>query len=112
MANVLSNYDPIFYANEALIQLRKNLGLAARVHRGYDPTPQQRGSTINIPRPTSFTATEVNPTTGGTTQDIDAGNVDPEAFLDGDDEHEHSGDDVSAVARTELKNGVHGNLLG
>lgn len=75
MANVLSNYDPIFYANEALIQLRKNLGLAARVHRGYDPTPQQRGSTINIPRPTSFTATEVNPTTGGTTQDIDAGNV-------------------------------------
>lgn len=75
MSNSLGNYDPIFYAQEALIQLHKNLGLAARVHRGYEPTPQQRGSTINITRPTVFQATTVNPSTGGTTQDLDPENV-------------------------------------
>ena len=34
--NTLGIYDPLFYAQEALIQLEKALGLAGRVHRGYD----------------------------------------------------------------------------
>lgn len=56
MANELSVYDPLFYAQEAIIQLRKNLGMAGRVHRGYDKSPQQKGSTISISRPSTFTA--------------------------------------------------------
>jgi hypothetical protein len=56
MSNVLSVYDPLFYAQEALIQLEKALGMAGRVHRGYDKSPQQKGSIIEIRRPSTFTA--------------------------------------------------------
>lgn len=58
MANTLSAYDPVFYANEALIALEKALGLAGRVFRGYDDeqTARERGSTIEIRVPGSFTA--------------------------------------------------------
>lgn len=75
MTNTLGNYDPIWYANEALIWLNKALGMAGRVHRGYDATPQQKGSTINITRPTMFTATDVNTSTGGTTASLAPDNV-------------------------------------
>lgn len=56
MTNTTSPYDPIFYAQEGLIQLEKALGMAGRVHRGYDKTPQQLGSTIQIRRPGTFSA--------------------------------------------------------
>lgn len=56
MANTLSIYDPLFYANEALIWLKKALGMAGRVHRDFSPDPQQKGSTIQVRRPSSFTA--------------------------------------------------------
>lgn len=56
MANTLSVYDPIFYAQEGLIQLEKALGMAGRVYRGYDKSPQQKGSTITIPVPATFSA--------------------------------------------------------
>lgn len=56
MANTLSIYDPIWYAQEALLALEKALGLATRVYRGYDRTPQQIGSTIQIRKPSTFTA--------------------------------------------------------
>ena len=75
MSNVLFNYDPIFYAQEALIIMNKALGMARRVHRGFDPTPQQQGSVINITRPSVFTATNVNTSNGGTTQDLTPENV-------------------------------------
>jgi hypothetical protein len=75
MSNVLGNYDPIFYAQEALIALNKALGMAGRVHRGYDPNPQQKGSVINITRPSVFEATNVNTSTGGTTQELAPENV-------------------------------------
>jgi hypothetical protein len=64
-ANTLGIYDPLFYAQEALIQLEKALGLAGRVHRGYDSSPQQLGSTIQIRRPGTFVATAM-PDTGNT----------------------------------------------
>ncbi len=56
MPNTLSVYDPLFYAQEAIIQLEKALGMSGRVHRGYDKSPQQKGSTIQISRPSTFTA--------------------------------------------------------
>ncbi len=58
MANTLGYYNPVFYAQEALIQLEKVLGMASRVHLGYDREHRTfgKGDTINIRRPTSFTA--------------------------------------------------------
>lgn len=56
MANSLGNYNETFFAQEALIQLEKQLGMAGRVYRGYDPNPKAHGDTINIRRPSTFTA--------------------------------------------------------
>ena len=71
MANTLSLYDPVFYAQEALIQVEKALGMAGRVHRGYDKAPQQKGATISIRRPGVFTAQDAP----SPAQDIEAGEV-------------------------------------
>ncbi len=57
MANVLTlgeAYDPFFYANAALRQLNKSLGLAFFVHRGFDKTPADKGSEIRLRRPGKF----------------------------------------------------------
>ena len=58
MANTLGAYNPIFFANEALIWLNKSLGMASRVHRGYEAerTTYGRSDTIRIRRPSAFTA--------------------------------------------------------
>lgn len=58
MANALGNYNPIFYANEALIHLRKALGMANRVHRGYEAERRSVnvGQTISIRKPSTFAA--------------------------------------------------------
>lgn len=56
--NTLGNYNETFFAQEALIQLEKVMGIAGRVHRGYSPTAQARGDTISVRRPASFTATD------------------------------------------------------
>jgi hypothetical protein len=60
MANTLGVYNPIFYAQEALIQLEKALGLAGRVYRGYDEERRSfgKGETINVRRPSSFSAAD------------------------------------------------------
>ena len=71
MPNELSVYDPLFYASEAIIWLQKALGMAGRVHRGYDKSPQQQGSTISISRPSTFTALAAPQTA----QAINAGEV-------------------------------------
>lgn len=57
--NVLTGghaYDPLFYANEAIIQLEAALGMAGAVHRGYEKTAQQKGSVIEIRVPDTFSA--------------------------------------------------------
>ena len=56
MANTLGYYNPVFYAQEALIQLEKALGMAARVHRGYDEERRSfaKGEYINIRRPSAM----------------------------------------------------------
>lgn len=56
--NTLGAYNPIFYANEALIYLTNALGLGTRVHLGYDKERKsaEKGQTITIRRPSVFTA--------------------------------------------------------
>ena len=60
MANTLGNYNPALYAQEGLIQLENALGMASRVHLGYD---EERGTfglgdTINIRKPAVFTVND------------------------------------------------------
>lgn len=73
MPNVLGPYNPIFYAQEALIQLEKALGMAARVYRGYDAERSSfnRGDTISIKRPSTFSAQNAP----SAAQDLDVGTV-------------------------------------
>jgi hypothetical protein len=54
--NTLGNYNETFFAQEALIQLEKALGMAGRVYRGHEVNPQAKGSTIQVRRPSTFTA--------------------------------------------------------
>ena len=63
MTQTLSVYDPLFYAQEALIQVEKALGMAGRVYRGYDKNPHQKGSVISIRVPSTFTSQNAPATT-------------------------------------------------
>lgn len=58
VTNVLGYYNPYFYANEALIALENSLGLAARVHRGFDAERSsfKKGEYVNIRKPSTYTA--------------------------------------------------------
>jgi len=69
MPNTLGFYNPEFYAQEALIQLEKALGMAGRVHRGYDEERRafRRGEFINIRKPSTFTAQDAP----SSSQDVD-----------------------------------------
>jgi len=79
MPNTLGNYNPTFFANEALIQLFKALGMAGRVHRGAEEerntTGRELGDTINIRRPSHFTAETHVPGVGSSDQDVVGQNV-------------------------------------
>ena len=74
MANTLGNYSPIFYANEALMHLRNALGMAQRVHRGYELERRsfQKGNTISIRKPSTFVAQDPI----SSDQDLDTETVD------------------------------------
>lgn len=54
--NTLGNYNETFFAQEALIQLEKVMGLAGRVYRDYNTNPSVKGDTIQVRRPATFTA--------------------------------------------------------
>lgn len=69
--NNLNLYDPLWYANEGLVELNKVLGMAGRVHRGFDRVPQGRGSTIMISKPSTFVAQDAP----STAQDLNPGDV-------------------------------------
>lgn len=71
MANTLSIYDPVFYAQEAIAILKKSLGMAGRVYRALEREPREFGQTIEIRKPSTFTA-EDQP---GSDQDITASKV-------------------------------------
>lgn len=58
MSNTLGNFNPVFYATQALSQLKMSLGMAGTVYRGFE---QERarygiGEYINLRRPATFTA--------------------------------------------------------
>lgn len=75
MANDFDAYDPIFYAQEALELLENALGMAGRIHRGYDRerTSVTKGSTIQINQPSTLT-TQAGGT--GTTNDLTTKKID------------------------------------
>lgn len=79
MANTLGNYNPEFYAQEALMQLYKALGMAGRVHRGAEQerngAGRSLGQTINLKRPTKFTAQDHVVNVGSTAQDVVGENI-------------------------------------
>lgn len=56
MANVFGVYKPLFYAQQALAHLQNSLGIANRVHRGFDEERRSfnKGDTISIRRPSKF----------------------------------------------------------
>lgn len=74
MTNTLGAYNPIFYANETLIHLRKVLGLAGRVHRGYELERNsfRRGDTITIRKPATFAAQDAP----SSSQDLNTSSLD------------------------------------
>jgi len=73
MANTLGYYNPLFYAQEALIHLEKALGMAARVHRGFDEERRSfgKGEYINIRKPSTFSVSDAP----ATAEDLDVGSV-------------------------------------
>lgn len=73
MANTLGVYNPIMYAQEALIQLENAMGMARTVHRGFEEERRtyKRGETINIRRPSTFTAQNAP----SSSQDVDTETV-------------------------------------
>ena len=55
-SSVLDVYNPVFYAQEALIWLQNTLGIAQTVHRGFEAERSRGlGDTISIRRPQTFT---------------------------------------------------------
>lgn len=58
MTNALNNYNPQFWANEALVWLKSRKGMAQRVFRRYEGERQSfgYGDTVNFRRPTTFVA--------------------------------------------------------
>lgn len=79
MTNKVGNYNPEFFANEALDQLYTQLGMARRVHRDIETdrntAGRQRGQVVNMRRPGTFTAQDHVERTGTTGQDIEGQNV-------------------------------------
>lgn len=67
--NTFGNYNETFFAQEALIQLEKALGMANRVYRGFEPNPQIKGNTINVRRPSTFVANDAPSTDQNITTD-------------------------------------------
>ena len=67
MANSLGNYNEVFFAQEALIQLENALGIAGRIHRGYADDIAAKGDTIQIRGPGTFTVQDAP----STPQDLD-----------------------------------------
>ena len=75
MSNTIADaLKPYFYANEAIEALHNVLGLAGRVHRGYDAERRSfgLGDTIKIPIPSTFTTGALGT---GTAQALNTGEV-------------------------------------
>ena len=62
MANDYSNVIPQLLA-EGVMALRENSVMPRLVNRSYEPTPSEKGQTVDIPIPSAITATDVSPAT-------------------------------------------------
>ncbi|MEL7168185.1 MAG: hypothetical protein AAGN64_02420 [Bacteroidota bacterium] len=71
MANSLGGYSLIQFAQEAIENLESQLGIAGRIHRGYDKEPQEKGDVIQISKPGTFTAQDAP----SPAQDVDTSKV-------------------------------------
>jgi hypothetical protein len=76
MPNTYGNYDEIFFGQEALIWLRNNLGMAARVYRDFAPETAEQFEIVKMRRPGTFTAQDHVNGTGSSNQDVNVQNVD------------------------------------
>lgn len=72
MANTITQFQLIHFAQEGLLTLHDALGIARAVHRGFDKEPGFRGKTVRIGKPALAT---VN-TFGTGAVDADTGGVD------------------------------------
>lgn len=74
MANTLNYYNPVFYANEALLALEKSLGMCNRIYRGYDEERRSfgKGDTIKIRKPSTFVVNDAP----STAQELVTGTLD------------------------------------
>lgn len=72
MPNFLNNYNPQFWANEALAWLKSRKGMASRVYRRFEGERNDFGfgDTVNFRRPTKFVTA---PAPGSAYQDINTG---------------------------------------
>ena len=61
MANILNNYNPQYWANQALMLLTTRKGYASRVFRGYEEERSSfgRGDVINFRKPMQFTTQDI-----------------------------------------------------
>lgn len=61
MANLLNNYNPQYWANQALMLLTTRKGYASRIFRGYEEERSTfgRGDVINFRKPMQFTAKDI-----------------------------------------------------
>ena len=61
MANILNNYNPQYWANQALMLLTTRKGYASRIFRGYEEERSTfgRGDVINFRKPMQFTAKDI-----------------------------------------------------
>ena len=77
--NTLGNYNPTFFAAEALQWLHKSLGFAGRVYMGLDnernTAGRSLGEFINIKRPLTFEAADHVAGTGSGAQDVGSQDV-------------------------------------
>ena len=77
MVNALGNYNPIFYAQEALKLLEMQLGSARRIHRGYEQERRnfEKGDTVSIRKPGDFVVADA-PIPNASASDLDPKKVD------------------------------------
>jgi hypothetical protein len=76
VTNTLGNYNETFFAQEALIQLEKVLGLAGRIHRDFSDATKGQGDTVQVRRPATFTAQDAPSTSQNVTTESIAVTVD------------------------------------
>lgn len=75
MANALSAYTPVIWAQMGIAILAETIVIPKLVRRDFSPLVAQAGDTVNTRKPAKMTATDVDATLGVSVQDVSATNV-------------------------------------